>query len=398
MGADFGMARAAPSIRDAATGIPGASANLGAEVETMPSVRFPADALEALGARIFQAAGAPPDTARTVAGMLVEANLKGHDSHGVLRIPQYLERIRKGQIRPAARPQVEMERGATALVSGEWGFGQLAGVAATDEAVRRAREYGVGAVAVVRCNHLGRVGAYVERAAAADCAGMVWVGGLGTRPAVPYGGSRSALGTNPIAAGFPVDGEHPVVLDYATTAIAVGKIHVARAAGKPLPAGLLLDRHGQPTTDPADFYRDGALLPFGGHKGYALSVMAELLGQALTGSDAHEQPAGEDVFRRSGALVLVVSAGAFRSAASAKAAARAVVTRLRQVPPAPGVESVLTPGEPEARTMRLRRASGIEVEETTWRAIAADAASLGIPEWDLPAPEASPEPRPRPQG
>jgi hydroxycarboxylate dehydrogenase B len=372
------------------------NANVGAEVDSpMATVRFSADALAGLGTRLFQAAGAPPDTAQSVAAMLVEANLKGHDSHGVLRIPQYLDRIARGQIRPDARPRLEMERGATALISGEWGFGQLAGVAATDEAVRRAREYGIGAVGVIRCNHLGRVGAYPERAAAADCAAMVWVGGLGSRTAVPHGGSRAALGTNPIAAGFPVADEYPVVLDYATTAIAVGKIHVARAARKPLPAGLLLDRRGEPTTDPEEFYRDGALLPFGGHKGYALSVIAELLGQALTGSDAYAQTGGEDVFRRSGALILAISVGAFRSVESAKGAARDVVTRLRQVPPAAGVESVQTPGEPEARSMRRRRASGIEVEEATWQAITAAAASVGIPARDLPVPAASSQ---RPEG
>lgn len=352
----------------------------------MESVRFDAHALEVLGTRIFEAAGAPPDTAQTVAAMLVEANLKGHDSHGVLRIPQYVDRVKSGQIRPAARPKVLAERGATSLVSGEWGFGQPAGVVATDEAVRHAREYGIGAAGLVQCNHLGRVGVYVERAADADCAAMVWVGGLGTRPAVPHGGSRSALGTNPISLGFPVQDEHPVVLDYATTAIAVGKIMVARAAGKPLPPGLMIDRNGQPTTDPGDFYNDGALLPFGGHKGYALSVLSELLGQALTGSECHDPGTAEDVFRRAGALFVAIHLGAFRPLEEAKEAARHVVVRLRKVPPAPGVESVQTPGEPEARTMRQRLAGGVEIADATWRSIAAAAAALGVPARDLPSP------------
>ncbi len=353
----------------------------------MESVRFEARALEDLGTRIFQAAGAPQDTAHTVSEMLVEANLKGHDSHGVLRIPQYIDRVRRGQIRPAARPRVVAEHGATALVSGEWGFGQPAGVAAIDEAARRAREFGVGAAGLVQCNHLGRVGVYVERAAGADCAAMVWVGGLGTRPAVPHGGSRSALGTNPISVGFPVRDEHPVVMDYATTAIAVGKIMVARAAGKPLPPGLMLDRNGQPTTDPEEFYKEGALLPFGGHKGYSLSVLAELLGQALTGADRFEDPtSAEEVFRRAGALFLAIHLGAFRPLDDAKGAARNIVTRLRKVPPAPGVESVQTPGEPEARTMRHRLGAGVEIADATWRAIVTTAESLGLPAGDLPSP------------
>ncbi|TMI93765.1 MAG: Ldh family oxidoreductase [Bacillati bacterium ANGP1] len=355
----------------------------------MDTVRFRAEPLQALGARILEAAGAPAETAQIVASALVEANLRGHDSHGVLRIPQYVDRVHTGQIRPAAQPRIQAERGATALVSGEWGFGQPAGVAATDEAVRRAREYGVAAVGVVRCNHLGRVGAYVERAAAEDCAAMVWVGGLGHRPAVPHGGSRAALGTNPISAGFPVEGEHPVVLDYATTAIAVGKIMVARDAGTPLPSGAMLDRDGRPSTDPAEFFNEGGLLPFGGHKGYALSVMAELFGQALTGADRHEGAGTADaVFRRSGALVFAIHAGAFRPAAEAKAVARGLVTRLRAVPPAHGVECVLTPGEPEARTRRQRASLGIEIAERTWRAILTAAESVGLASTDLPAPGA----------
>jgi LDH2 family malate/lactate/ureidoglycolate dehydrogenase len=219
---------------------------------------------------------------------------------------------------------------------------------------------------------------------------MVWVGGLGTRPAVPHGGSRSALGTNPIAAGFPVEGESPVVLDYATTAIAVGKIMVARAAGKPLPPGLLIDKNGQPTTDPEEFYKEGALLPFGGHKGYSLSVISELFGQALTGADRHQDPvSAEEVFRRSGALIWAIYVGVFRPAAEAKGVARDLVTRLRKVPPAPGVESVLTPGEPEARTMRQRTAAGVEIAEATWRSIVAASESVGMTSRDLPAPLAS---------
>ena len=352
----------------------------------MESVRFEPQALERLGTRIFEAAGTPPDIAQLVAAMLVEANLKGHDSHGVLRIPQYLDRVRRGQIKPAARPRVLSEHGATSVVSGEWGFGQPAGVAATDEAVRHAREYGIGAAALVQANHLGRVGVYPERAAGADCAGMVWVGGLGSRPAVPHGGIRSALGTNPISAGFPVKDEHPVVMDYATTAIAVGKIMVARAAGKPLPPGLMIDRNGQPTTDPEEFYKDGALLPFGGHKGYSLSVMAELLGQALTGGDRHDPGTAEDVFRRAGALFVAIHLGAFRPVEEAKGAARNIVTRLRKVPPAPGVESVQTPGEPEARTMRQRSSDGVEIAPATWQSITAAAESLGLPARDLPKP------------
>jgi len=174
-----------------------------------------------------------------------------------------------------------------------------------------------------------------------------------------------------------------VVLDFATTAVAAGKIMVALAAHKPMPPGCIVDAQGRPTTDPNDFVKNGGLMPFGGHKGYAMSVMSELLGQALTGAD---QPGGpeEEVFRRSGALFVAIDVGAFRPADQAKRVARTLVTRLRAVPPASGFECVLTPGEPEARTRRQRASAGIEIPEETWRAIVAAAESVGLSSQDLP--------------
>ncbi len=329
--------------------------------------------------RIFRALEVPTDTAQIVTSALVDANLAGHDSHGVIRIPEYVEGIRQGDIRPAARPRALAQHAATALVSGEWGFGHLAGIAAIDEAVKRAQKYGVAAIGVVRCNHLGRVGAYAERAAAAGCAAMVWVGGFGRWRAVPHGGCRPALGTNPLAAGFPVRGDDPVVVDFATTAVAVGKIMVAQAAKKPLPQGSIVDSKGRPTTDPADFLEGGALLPFGGHKGYSLAVLAELLGQALTGAEAYGDGGGGEVFRNSGALFWAVDLGAFRAAEEAEAAAKGIADRLRAIPPAAGFDRVFTPGEPEARTRREREQAGIEIPLETWRAIVATAESVGLP-------------------
>ena len=354
----------------------------------MPGMRFQADALRTMAARIFAAIGTPDDVAAVVADTLVEANLMGHDSHGVLRVPQYVGAAREGHLEVAARPRRVTAHGATALVSGEWGFGQLTGRLAMDEAVRLAREYGVGATAAIRCTHLGRVGDYVERAAARGCVGMAWVGGLHPA-AVPHGGRRRALGTNPMAVGFPVAGEDPVVLDFATTMIAAGKIAAARAAKKPLPPGRIVDRDGAPATDPQAFYDGGALLPFGEHKGYALSTVVDLLGQALTGADrpdASQRGDAQPGQRRSGALFVAIDTGAFRPAEDAAATARSLVDRLRDVPPAPGFTCVLTPGQPEARTRAQRLRDGIEVAEATWQAIRDTAAAAGL------APAALPEP------
>lgn len=359
----------------------------------MEAIRFRAHDLQDMSARIFRALEVPDDIAQVVASALVDANLAGHDSHGVIRIPDYVEGIRRGTVRPASRPRVLMQRAATALVSGEWGFGQPAGIAAIDEALARVRDFGVSAVGVVRCNHLGRIGAYVERAAAAGCATAVWVGGFGRWRAVPYGGSRPALGTNPLAAGFPVRGEDPVVVDMATTAVAVGKIMVAHAAKKDLAPGSIVDKQGRPTTDPADFFQGGALLPFGAHKGYSLAVLSELLGQALTGADIHGMDGGGgEVYQNAGALFCAIDIGAFRPAEEAKAAAERITNRLRANPPAAGFERVYTPGEPEARTRRERGPAGIELPWETWRAIVATAESAGLAAAQLPQPLAG---RPR---
>jgi hydroxycarboxylate dehydrogenase B len=351
----------------------------------MAAVRFQSETLRQVGIQIFKALGTPDDIAHIVASALVEANLVGHDSHGVLRIPQYVERARSGNLRVGARPKVLTERQATAVVSGEWGFGQMAGRAAVDEAVRRAREYGVASVGLVRLTHLGRVGECVERAAAQGCTVVVWLGGLGHDAAAPYGGRRSALGTNPIAFGFPVENDYPVVVDFATTAVAAGKLMVARAAHKSIPEGIIIDREGRPSTDPQDYFNGGALLMFGGHKGYGLSVMAELLGQALTGSDVlggdFEERGGRG---RSGALIYAVDTGALRPAGEAAAAARRIVDRLRAEPPAPGVDRVRTPGQPEAEMRQEREASGITLAEDTWRAIVASAVALGLRPDELP--------------
>ncbi len=346
--------------------------------------RFQADALHRLGRQIFMAVGTPEDAARVVADSLVDASLAGHDSHGVLRIPQYVKRVRDREIDPAARPKILSERQATALMSGEWGFGQPAGRAAIVEAVRRAREFGVGAVGLVRINHLGRLGEYGELAAADGCVAMVWLGGL-EQHAVPYGGTRIAIGTNPLTVGFPIEGEPPALLDFATTAAAAGKLMAARDAGKPVPPGWTVDSRGRPTTDPREYFAGGALLP-AGHKGYALAVLLDLVGQALTGAEQYGGAGGIETERRSGALFCAVDAASFRPAGEAAAAGRRIVDRLRANPPAEGIERVMTPGEPEVRTRAARNARGIELPEETWRALIETAKSVGLSPQDLPRP------------
>ena len=336
--------------------------------------------LRDLGRRIFEAAGAPADIAEHVADHLVASNLAGHDSHGVIRISWYVEEVRDGWIRPAARPRIVDDRPAAALVSGEWGFGHPAATIAVDAACERARRHGLGAAGLVRANHIGRLGTYMERAAERGLVGMMWLGGLSTgRSVVPYGASRGLYGTNPMSFAFPAGAAGTLLLDFATTAIAAGKVSVARDKGVPLPAGAVIDREGRPSTDPAAFLDGGALLPFGGHKGYALAFFAEVLGQALTGGEvAGGEGRDEGTFGRSGALFLALDPGLFRPAAETMATAAAFAEEIRGLPPAPGFERVMAPGDPEARS-RVAREGAIPLPEMTWRHIVAAAESLQVP-------------------
>jgi LDH2 family malate/lactate/ureidoglycolate dehydrogenase len=342
---------------------------------------FPAERLQALTQAIFERVGAPPDIAQRVAEALVESNLAGHDSHGVIRIPSYVEAVRRGHVIPDARPTVQKESAVLALVDGGWAFGQVSAAFATDLAVRKAREHGLAAVGIVRCTHIGRLGEYPTMAAAQNVASLIVAGGFGGpgATAAPYGGARPLFGTNPLAIGFPVKDRPPVIIDFATTAVAAGKIQVALAKGEPLPPGAILDRHGRPTTDPRDYYEGGMLLPFGGHKGYGLAVAVELLGRVLTGADLFAEPGrGGPVYERSGVLILAIATGAFQDVETVLAEAARTVARIKAVPPAEGFAEVLVPGEPEFRTRAERLRTGLPVPETTWHAIVQTAQSLGL--------------------
>ena len=345
----------------------------------MADVRIAPDELRTLVTRIFAAAGAAPDIAAEVADHLVLSNLSGHDSHGVIRVPWYVEHIRTGVLDPKARPRLVSETEAAALVSGEWGFGHPAARVAIDLAVNRAKERGLGAAGLIRATHLGRLGTYTERAAGRGCVAMMWLGGLSTeRASVPHGGARALYGTNPVSFAFPAGEDGPALLDYATTRIAGGKIMVAKDRGVPLEPGSLVDRDGNPSTDPDVFFEGGAILPFGEHKGYALAFFSQLLGQSLTGADqtGGERP-GSGTFSRSGAFFLAVDPGLFRPAAEVREAAAAFVRAARAVPPAPGFDRVRAPGDPELEARR-ERARELTLPAATMEAIEATGRELGL--------------------
>ena len=337
-------------------------------------IQFTADELRDTATRIFRGTGADAEPTEILVSHLIDANLAGHDSHGVIRIPAYIQAIQKGQIQPNARPTVMRETPVSALIDGNWTFGQVAARQGIDLAIAKAKAQGIALVGVVKCNHIGRVGTYSTLAAKEGVVAMVTVGGLGKSTA-PFGGRAGAFGTNPFSFGFPVAERPDVMIDFATSAIAGGKVQVARAKHEPVPPGSLLDRDGQPTNDPNAYFAGGMLLPFGGHKGSALATLSVLLSHTLTGAadftDAGQRGA-------SGTFMLAIDAGLFRDRAAVEAEADQVCARIKDVPPAAGFSEVMVAGEPEVRTAERRRQEGIPVAEDTWAEIITAAASVGV--------------------
>ncbi len=333
---------------------------------------FSAAQLEKLSAQIFTAAGAPPDIAEHVAHSLVVSNLMGHDSHGILRIPSYLEAIDKGTCLPAARPTLEQETPTTAVVDGKWAFGQITAHYAAKVAIEKARSAQVSAISVIRCNHIGRLGEYTEMAAREDMVAFMVGGTFNGGAVTPFGGAGRVLGTNPISFAVPAPSQ-PVVADIATSVTAEGKLRVARAKHQPVPQGTILDKEGNPSTDAEDYYRGGVLLPMAGHKGYVLSTVVDLLGRYMSGG---EKWATNGI--SFGNLMVVVNVGAFRPAEEFEAAVGDRLKEIKGVKPAPGFTEVMLPGEPERRTMKQRTEAGIPLPEDTYLQLGQIAGKLGV--------------------
>ncbi len=337
--------------------------------------QFSAKQLQSVGEAIFRAVGAPPDTASYMAQTLVECNLVGHDSHGVIRIPSYVERVEIGRLAPAAKPSILRETPSTAVVRGNWGFGQVTARFAAEVVIRKARETNVAAVGAVECNHQGRLGEYSEMIAREGMIGMVVTGGFSTSFlfVAPFGGAKRALGTNPYSFAVPAGAYEPFMADFATSAVAEGKLRVAQAEGVAVPEGWVIDAEGRPSTDPNVYNKGGSLLPFGGHKGYALALLADLLGSLLPGAEMLGEPP-----LTYGTFMLALRVDAFRPFAEFTSAVDGRFAEIKATPPAPGFKEVLIPGEPEARTKAKRLKTGISVADTTWDRIIAIAKKYNV--------------------
>lgn len=342
---------------------------------------FSADKLKEIGVRILDAAGSPHAESETVCEILVRANLLGHDSHGIMRVPQYVGEIRSGEIRPGTPIEIERETAAAAVIQAEQGWGHVIARKAMQLAIDKARQTAVGTVVVRGSQHVGRVGEYPTMAAEAEMVGMAFVNSYGrTGSVAPWGGAERRLSPNPIAFAMPSGGDWPVMVDITTSVFPEGKIRVTRYAGKQLPDGVIIDSEGNPTTDPAAFYGppEGALLPLGGivgHKGFALSLVAELLAGALSGAGCtgkEKEDKGNGVFFQAINIAALLPYEEFIQTVQEQ------IAWVKSARPKPGVEEVLYPGEPEYRTAQQRGAEGIPVEESIWQEMLETADSLGV--------------------
>ena len=328
--------------------------------------------LHAVIRQLIMAADTPHHIAEIVAEILVNANLAGHDSHGVLRLPGYLDGISNGGIQPAAEPEMSNETANTFRIDGRSGFGHYTAQRAMERAIEKAKTADNSAVSFVNTGHIGRLGEYAEQAARAGCIGIITFGGgsRGRGGTVPFGGARGALGTNPIAVGVPTGDDSPFIIDFATSMIAGGKISVAQSLGIDLPEGCIVDKHGNPSVKTADFSDGGSLLTFGGHKGYAFSLLTCLLAGLSGIFDIENASMG------SSTLMQVININAFTPVEPYQQGVRAFLDGIKAIPPAPGFDEVLVPGDFESRSRSQRLANGINVPDTIYSQLQAWAEKL----------------------
>ena len=328
---------------------------------------------------ILRAAAVSEEETQIVRRHMIGANLVGHDSHGVILLPTYMDRIKRGHIVPGAKFEIVREGPTTARINGNWGFGQVVSERAMQMAIDKAKTYQVAAVTVFHQSHVGRVGDYPLMAARAGMIGLMTADSGKTSKAVaPFGGRVARLGTNPICIALPSDLPGPVFIDMATSAVAAGKLSVARNRKESIPYGWIVDKDGQPTTDPLAYYAGGAILPIGGdqgHKGYGLSFMVEVLSGILTGLGFGIDPKGP---HNDGVFMAAFAVEAFRPLDEFKREIAEFVAYIKDTPPAEGFPEVLYPGEIEYRTEQRRRREGIPVEDETWRQLTALAEAAGV--------------------
>lgn len=339
------------------------------------------DALRTLVGNLFARAGCGDEEAAAIADHLVEANLAGHDSHGVIRTPIYLQWLLEGKVFAGKSLEIVVDSGPLIVANAGLGFGQWTGRQAVGIGVERCQQHGVAVVALRNSAHLGRIGSWAELAAAAGLVSLHFVNttGLGMF-VVPSGGRDARLSVNPVCVGIPMAGRKPIILDIAAAATAEGKLKVARNKGVPVPNDTIVDADGKPTNDANDFYGPaggrpvGAILPFGGHKGYGLGLVAEILAGALTGGGC--STTGKTMLEQ-GMLSIYLDPNKLGSPGPMFEEIRRYVDFVKSSRPTTPDGEVLIPGEIEDRNRAARR-NGLELDDATWTQIVGAAESVGV--------------------
>ena len=347
--------------------------------DTIAPMRFSASILREVSAGLFLAAGSPSEEAATVSRLLVKANLAGHDSHGVVRIPQYLRNLRRGLVVPGATATTVSDHGAAVRLSANHGYGQTAALAAMKVLLERASAHNAAAVGMSEMNHMGRLSDYCAQGAEQGVLTLMFAASSGFNSLVaPFGGGERRMNTNPFAVGIPGGRTHPLVFDIATSAASQGMLKVKADSGETIAPDLVIDRAGHPTTDPMDFYRGGAILPFGGaqgYKGYLLNFLVEVLGGILTDGGFMGHPKRE----AGGQCILAIGlkVAAFRESDAFAGELEALIAYLKATRTRPGME-ILAPGESSHRTRQRRSREGIVLPAVTVAAIQEELDHYGV--------------------
>jgi LDH2 family malate/lactate/ureidoglycolate dehydrogenase len=336
------------------------------------------DRLIEFAAAVYAGEGVPEADAHLLADTLVQADLWGHQSHGVLRLAWYWERIRNGVMQPVTRPQFAVDAGAVALIDGGEGIGQVLARYAAQEAVKRARAHGIAAVGVRNSNHFGTCMYYTMLGAREGCVMLLTSNG---GPAMaPWGGRRKIVGTNPWSVAAPAGRLPPFCVDMANTGVARGKIYLARNRRERIPEGWAINAAGEPTTDPQEAI-DGIILPMAGHKGYAIAAMVDMMSGVLTGSgflSGVHSPYQTAEKSRCGHMMIAINIEAFQPLAQFHARMEQFIAELKSVPLAKGFDEVFYPGELEARNDAKHRREGLTLPEDTRADLARIARLTGL--------------------
>ncbi|MEC8317842.1 MAG: Ldh family oxidoreductase [Pseudomonadota bacterium] len=350
-----------------------------------------------LAREIFSRAGCDDAEAATIATRLTGANQRGHDSHGVIRIPRYVVWIDEGRQVPNQTVDVIQDSGSIVILDGKFGFGQSLGEQAVDIGIARAKEHGVAITGLRHAGHLGRIGDWSERAAAENIVSIHMVNVRGSLIVAPFGGISKRMSTSPISAGIPVTGQEPIILDMATSTVAEGKALVALKGGKPLPGDAIIDGDGQLTADPVPLYGEsatsinpvagggeGALTTFGAHKGSGLNFLMEMMAGALTGSGC-AGGVGETEKRRfcNGMFSIFLDLKVFHSDDGFAEEVKSYVAFLKEAVPATPGGSVLVPGEKERMVKAERDAKGLPIAPDAWNDICTTARNLALSDNDI---------------